>query len=265
MRSVSIKTYLVLTSILIASGFGCRKDICDKEPTLSQGIKLMNTGYFWDPAELIYHPCFWLDEKITQLPVPEGKSAFAYGFAETESDLFIAGTFDGTGDVVSLPCYWKNGIKNNLPTDRFGIFQRCAARDVIIWNGRTFILGAVDLKPVMWILMPDGAVRQIIIDGQEGTRSASNFIVHDKHLILGGDKMMSSGTGYFFEIGFWRVTADGVSQWESIEKNLRFATAFAVNASSGKVLITGERNVRTNNSLDSYMSLWSQNGTVTIE
>ncbi len=65
-------------------------------------------------------PSYWENNTINVLPIllsdaPEGR---AYDIDVTENAIYISGySIDDTG--VSVPCYWENGVRTDLPTISF--------------------------------------------------------------------------------------------------------------------------------------------------
>src|SRR5688500_14106115 len=167
-RTLIILISFLSLSIVITS---CRKNNDGGVEPPPEKLELINTGYYFDVSTHRYIPVCWKREKMFILTVPEQRSAYAYGVTQQGSDLIIAGMYESEDLLQLFPCYWKNGIKINLPFDQLGSFERCVAKDAVVWNHKIYILGAVDLRPVLWIV-DNNKVQQIAIDKTADTRSA---------------------------------------------------------------------------------------------
>jgi hypothetical protein len=255
---------LIVYIIAILLAAACRKESGSHHHPPDPQLHLLHTGYYWDPTTQLYNASYWLDSNIHLLPVKAGASAYAYGIDTKGSDIYIAGMYDADDRVRLLPTYWKNGVQVTLPYSAFEPFEKCIAKDILAWKGRLYILGAVDLRPVIWIVNEDGSVSQKFIDDHEGVRSASRFALANDQLYVGGDKAYSAGAGYKFDVGYWTIDRNGAQTWHQIETDLKYATAFSITVGSGKVFIAGERNTVNSRSTDSYMNLWSSSGKVDL-
>lgn len=262
-RGMLLLTFLAVLTFTFNSS--CRKQNDVVLQPSDTALQLIHTGYYWSPASQRYTACYWLDEKLFPLPEPGGRSAYAYGLNQSGRDLYIAGSYEANDADRLLPTYWQNGRKMELPYSAFEPFEKCTAKDILVWNGKVFISGSVDLRPVLWIVQNNGSVTQLFIDDKEGVRSSSNFYLHNNKLFLGGDKAHTQGNNYQFEVGYWTIDANGSATWFPVENNLRYATAFSIAISSGKIFIAGERNVLNDRSLDSYMNLWNEGGKVELQ
>jgi hypothetical protein len=256
---------LALLALLIALftttfNTACRKDNHIEIQQSDTALQLIHTGYYWDQSSEVYRACYWLDGKINDLPEPGGKGAYAYGIEAKNKDIYIAGSYESNDELRLFPSYWKNGRKVELPYNTFEPFEKCSAKDLLLWDGKIYISGAVDLRPVLWIVTEGGAITQQFIDDTEGVRSSSNIILHKNNLFIGGDKAHRDGNGYRFEVGYWTINANGESTWHSTENNLKYATAFSIAISSDKIFIAGERNILNGRGIDSYMNLWNSSG-----
>jgi hypothetical protein len=257
-------TFLVGIFLCSISFTSCRKNHDDGIKPPPENLELINTGYYFDVNRMQYIPVYWKREKMFVLTVPEERNAYPYGITQQGSDLIITGTYSSDDELTLFPCYWRNGIKIDLPFDQLEPFERCVAKDAIVWNNKIYILGAVDLRPVLWIV-ENNNIRQIAIDKTPDTRSASNLHLYKNELYIGGDKSVEQDNGKNFSVGYWKLNDRGIGTWHEIEKGMKYATAFYLNTSSGKVFISGERNVLNNNNLDSYMTLWSQSGKIDLD
>ena len=256
---------LLITLITATFNTGCRKDNHIEKVHSDTALQLINTGYYWDQSSQVYHACYWVDGKIHELPEPGGKGAYAYGIDAKDRNIYIAGSYESEDELRLFPSYWKNGKKVELPYTAFGDFEKCGAKDLLFWNGKIYISGMVDLRPVLWIVTEGGNITQRFIDNTEGVRSSSNILLHNNKLFIGGDKAIRDGNGYHFEVGYWTIDANGESTWHSTEKNLKYATAFSIAISSDKDFIAGERNVLNGRSIDSYMNLWNNSGKLDLQ
>ncbi len=262
-RLTASKLMLVFTALIFLH-VGCRKDQSAHTGPPPENLELINTGYIWQGSGQRYVPVYWQREKLHELPVPEKTSAYAYGIAQTGSALLIAGMYESDDGLRLMPCYWKNGVKINLPFEKFEPFEKCTAKDLVSLNGNLYISGTVDMRPALWIVNNTGAVSQLYIDNTAGVRSASNIQVHNNQLYIAGDKSRKQGDQFLSEVGFWRIDASGSASWNLVENNLKYATAFHLMISSGKIFISGERNIRNNQSIDSYMCLWGEQGKIDL-
>jgi hypothetical protein len=258
---------LALLIVLITSTFNtaCRKENRIDLQDSDTALQLINTGYYWDQSSQIYHACYWLDGKINELPEPGGKSAYAYGIETKNKDIYIAGYYESNDELRLFPTYWKNGRKLELPYNTFEPFEKCSAKDLLLWDGKIYISGSVDFRPVLWIVTEGGNITQRFIDDTEGVRSSSNILLHNNNLFIGGDKAHRDGNGYRFEVGYWTIDVNGAAIWHSTENNLKYATAFSIAISSDKIFIAGERNVLNGRSIDSYMNLWNSSGKLDLQ
>ncbi|MHA4843047.1 hypothetical protein ACX0G7_02730 [Flavitalea antarctica] len=264
---INYVTLLLLFIALFATTFNtaCRKDNRIERQVSDTALQLINSGYYWDQTSQVYHACYWLDGKFHELPEPGGKGAYAYGIDAKDRNIYIAGSYESEDGSRLFPAYWKNGRKVDLPYTTFGPFEKCGAKDLVIWDGKIYISGAVDLRPVLWIVTEGGHITQRFIDNTEGVRSASNILLHNNKLFIGGDKANRDGNGYHFEVGYWTIDANGESTWHRTETNLKYATAFSIAISSDKIFIAGERNVLNGRGTDSYMNLWNGSGKLDLQ
>lgn len=251
---------LLLTAILT----GCRKNNHDDVKPPPARRELITTGHFFDQAKGYYVPVFWERAKMSTLTVIDQRSAYPYGIAQHGNDIIIAGAYESEDRLQTFPSYWKNGTMVKLPFETFVPFENCVAKDVLIWNNKLYILGAVDLRPVLWIIESNKVQKQVEIDKAYGTRSASNIHLYNNELYIGGDKELEKNGALNYSIGFWKLNGAGEGTWNEIEKDMKYATAFYLHTVSGQIYISGERNVLNNNTLDSYMTLWNQNGKIEL-
>src|SRR6201999_3490595 len=104
------------------------------------------------------------------------------------TDRYIAGSFEIDGQPnTTYPCYWKNGVKHNLPFDKLPPFLILGARDVIIHDNKVYILGSHDWSPVLWII--DGTrTETLLVDTDTNARTSSNFVMHNNKIYIGGHR-----------------------------------------------------------------------------
>lgn len=256
---------LAVVSVIFTS---CRKDRDDnprKPPPPDSSLVFMNTGFIWNTLEQHYDACYWLNEKFFRLAAEDGESAFAYGFTTQGSSKYIAGTYSTfTEPDISYPCYWKNGVKKNLPVAKFEEFVSCTARDIITWNEKFYILGSLDLKPVLWILSGDAVINYFQLDTQYRTRTASNFILYQNKIYIGGDKANVVNGAYEYEVGYWTVDASGRIDWHSIEKKQNLSTTFSLTVNNAGVFIAGEKRKSPAVGTAPEINLWGAMGSISL-
>jgi hypothetical protein len=246
----------------------CRKDIehdADDPPPDDSSYVFMNTGYFWDDSKQAYNAAYWLDTKLHILPVKDGGSGYAYGIETRGTEKYIAGLFtEKENPDKSFPCYWKNGVKHDLPWNRFEPFYNCVAKDLVFWNNKLYILGSADRRPVLWIVSGNSVAEHFFVESAEGTRSGSNIELHNNRLYIAGDKEKPLGAGFEFEVGYWTIDGNSKIAWNVVEEQLRYATAFSVCISEGSVFIAGEKNQTGSVTHDPVINLWNGSGSLNL-
>jgi hypothetical protein len=88
-------------------------------------------------------PWYWKNGFIN-LNVPTGSDSIPFSIALLNNDIYIAGFYDN-GDVSARQawaCYWKNGIRTNLPDGGYG--KDSFAYAVKIIDNNVYIAGVVD-------------------------------------------------------------------------------------------------------------------------
>ncbi len=256
--------FIVLAFTIATLLNGCRKNEDGALPPPVRDPVLITSGYYYDAAGQYYKPVYWKYDKIVALPVPEQLSSYAYGIAQQGTDLIITGAYESEDGERLYPCYWRNGVKVNLPSVELEAFEKIVAKDVLDWNGTLYILGAADLAPVVWIIKNNLVVQTILVDTAFGVRSASNLHLYNNAIYIGGDKAVQQDGRTSFSVGYWKLASTGNATWHEVESDLKWATAFYLTTSSGKLFITGDRNVVNDNSLDSYMALWTKSGQLNL-
>jgi len=74
-------------------------------------------GSYYD-AQNNQTACYWRNGVINNLPLPSGvKESYIGGITVSDDVLYIAGTYitgDWNNGGKAIPCYWRNGVINNL-------------------------------------------------------------------------------------------------------------------------------------------------------
>jgi hypothetical protein len=90
-------------------------------------------------------PCYWKNGVRVELSRPErSTSAEAYAIFVADADVFVAGTSNlevGMNMAVSVPCYWKNGLRTDLSVidpgyDGYG-------NAIYVSEGNVYVAGSV--------------------------------------------------------------------------------------------------------------------------
>jgi hypothetical protein len=267
LKQVSMQNRLFIGFLLIVVlAMSCSKKGGVTEPTPVPGAtyQYMNTGTILHDVTRVYAPGYWLDEKRYELPFADAIHGFAYGIEQVNQDLYIAGAFTpkpGVSDKDLLPCYWKNGVKYNLPTAGLPDFMTCSAKDLRMLMGVLYIIGNIDYNPVLWKVDQTGAASLVPIPDDAstvpgGSRSGSNLVVGNNKLYFCGDQVALPGAHYESSIGYWELEPGKAVQWHPLKYGMAYATAFSMTIRNNQVYIAGEYSMDFSGATPAGMALW---------
>ena len=253
--------------ICIAIFGACKKEGHADQSATRSHYELINTGSIWDISTQTYRPCYWRNEEIQWLELPEAKNGFAYGLQLDKNDMYIAGSFENA-EGQTLPCYWKNNEKINLPTNNLFPFTFCTTKDIIVRDHNTYILGSADWIPVLWIIDAKGGIKHRYVDSSFVTQNirsrSATFEMADGKLYIGGDKRVEVNNGYESQVGYWTIDAALHTNWHIVEDHLAYATAFNLVIANEKIFITGERSIDFGGTTFPTPALWNSAGNIPL-
>jgi hypothetical protein len=236
-KPVIAKWLMISTMVL---GISCRKDHGTPPPPPEKAYDVITTGVILNPTGNVYDPCYWINDQRMPLEKDGSYEAFPYGIEKAGNDLYIAGGYTETN--VLMPCYWKNGIKKNLPVDGLNIVVRCGARDAKWFNNALYILGDVELSPVIWKVKGDAITIIPVKAGNNasGLLAAMNLEVYDGKLYFAGAQTVTNGGTTSREIGYWVIDDKDNITCHVLQGNLIQALSYSLAVSAKGVFVAGE-------------------------
>jgi hypothetical protein len=90
---------------------------------------------------------YWKDGTRIDLPVPEGATMLnAYGIAVSDGSIYVTGEYQlgtyGNSDFKELKCYWKDGVRTDLPFPEEAIPGYNEAGAIATLGGATYVAGS---------------------------------------------------------------------------------------------------------------------------
>jgi hypothetical protein len=237
--------YSLFIGLGILMLLSCKKDkggTNDQQP--DQAVyKLINTGYVINTQQQQRQPYYWINEKAYALPLPAtALHGNASGIESRNGTTYIAGGYEpNSGPYATLPCYWKANQFFELPTNTISSFLNCFAVDILYWNSNVYILGMVDLSPILWVISPNGNIETHIINPDVFCRTASNLQLYNNELYIGGVQKREDDNQVSYEVGFWIFnTSTKNIRWSQVEQRTEEATVFSIAVSQKGTFMAGE-------------------------
>jgi hypothetical protein len=79
---------------------------------VASGSAVYTVGYY-SPSEDATRACYWSGTERFDLPDEGSSSSYATSTATSGGKVYVAGYYNGGG--IDIACYWKDGIKTDLP------------------------------------------------------------------------------------------------------------------------------------------------------
>lgn len=234
----AIAKWLMMSVIIL--GVSCRKDHGEQPPPPVKEYDVITTGVILNPTGNVYDPYYWINDQRVPLEKDGSYEAFPYGIEKVGNDLYVAGGYTHT--AVLEPCYWKNGIKKDLPIDGLNIELRCGAHDIKWFNNALYILGDVDLRPVIWkVKGNDITIIPIKPAGNvSDVQAAMNLEVYNNKLYFATAQKVTNGTTTFREAGYWVMDDADKVTYHALESNLLQALCYSLAISGKGIFVAGE-------------------------
>lgn len=245
------------------TGVSCRKDSGHTPPD-EKKYQLVTTGTLYDSVTRKYEPFYWIDEQRFPMGLHGSAQGFPYGIEKSASDLYAAGGYQGfhpeSGELILMPCYWKNGEKIDLPVGGLSFSERCGAADLKWFNGALYIIGDADFMPVIWKVKDELNIEVIRIPIDKDVtdvRKGSNLEKYNNKLYFAGSQKKEKEGRQIFNAGYWEIGADDNSSFHVFEDNLGYALCFGITVSSKGIFIVGEYDAAGNSPKP---VIWSKQG-----
>lgn len=261
-----ILLYIVLLTAFVHSA--CRKTNAEKPSPVKQEYDVITTGSIYNETLQIYEAYYWKNTERFLLPAADTRQAFPYGLDKVGETIYVAGGYEGehpaTGESILLPCYWKDGQKINLPVQGLNIIQRCGAADIKVVNNILYVLGDIDMRPLVWRIA--GGETTLIEfpfhDSVTDVRRGANMEVYDGKIFIAGNQKIKHTSREIFNVGYWVIGQGDQPVFNIIEEELAYALCFAITVSEHGIFITGE--YHETDTVRSKPGVWSINGRVPV-
>ena len=233
-----------LASLLVS---GCQtteriQPVIDKDSVL-----LYNTGQLLDPQTRQYVAVYWEQAKLHHLEQGSARETGCYGLRKQGHDLYIAGYFVDPADDRSKPCYWLNDRKIDLPIPADLAYERAGVRDLQFFQSALYLLGSIDLRPVLWKIQPGFSPKLLFLKGfpkavAGGELSTSNLVLYQNRLFVGGVQVLEIDGQHGSHPGYWTVDQHDVVQFEETDNKPVRSLAFSILPSDQGLFLAGELN-----------------------
>lgn len=231
---------------------GCQTaDRVDPDPVdpliTNDSVVLYNTGQLLDQPARRYVAVYWEQDKLHRLDLGSARETGCYGLQKQGNDLYIAGYYVDPVDERPKPCYWKNGRKIDLPIPDPLVYDRAGVRDLQLFNGALYLLGDIDLQPVLWKIQGSSTARLIFLKGlphaiEGGELSSGNVAIHNNQLFIGGVQVVQEAGQRVVHPGYWTVDQRDSVRFEEIDDRPVKSLVFSILPSDQGVFTAGERN-----------------------
>jgi hypothetical protein len=210
-------------------------------------VVLYTTGQLLDLQAHHYVAAYWEQAKLHRLELGSALETGCYGLQKQGSDLYIAGYFVDSADERVKPCYWRNGHKMDLPIPATLTFDKAGVRDLRFFQGVLYLLGDIDLQPVLWKIQTGSSPELIFLKGlphavEGGELSTGNLAVHQDHLYIGGVQTLEKEGQAVVHPGFWTVDKRDTVRFEEIDSRPVKSLSFYILPTEWGIFIAGELN-----------------------
>ncbi|RZK38587.1 MAG: hypothetical protein EOO90_21775 [Pedobacter sp.] len=220
----------------------CKKEITPI-PETPKSYDVINTGTVLDTQIGKYKAASWKNETLVPLQSIDNEETGAYGIAVNNKKIYIAG-FYAENDKMH-PCYWVDGIQKKFILDK-NSYARGTALDMAWLGSKLYILGSIDLAPVMWIVQDLQIVETIVLPTltnsvPENLTSSSRLYLKGDKLYLGAAQQIALSNGQFsYDVGYWTITGSKMVTYTSLQSGLAHARAWSIVALQNEVVLSGE-------------------------
>ena len=237
-------TVVWLTGLLMA---GCQTT--DRVAPLAEkdSVVLYTTGQLLDLQAHRYVAVYWEQDNMHRLELGSAQETGCYGLQKQGNDLYIAGYYVDPTDERMKPCYWKNGRKINLPLPAHLVFDKAGLRDLQFFQGALYLLGSIDLQPVIWKIKGNSAPELIVLKGfpsavEGGELGTGNLALHNDQLFIGGVQLLEQNGAFVVHPGYWTVDQRDSVRFQEIDNRPVKSLSFYILPSDQGIFIAGERN-----------------------
>lgn len=215
-----------------------------EEPAPGHSYIIINTGSVFDSAIRTYKAACWIDKQFVPLASEREEETGAYGMTQHNQHLYIAGFY--TQNEVMHPCYWDNGVQVKLPLETTD-YWRATALDVAWFNNALYVLGTINMVPVLWIVREGKISKTLRLPNQPGgvpaeQRGSSRLCHFNNRLYIASAQQRLQQQALRYEVGYWTIDMAGHTTYTALEQNLAFSRVYFILANASGVWISGERN-----------------------
>lgn len=226
---------------------GCQTTDRIQPEAKKDSVVLYTTGQLLDPKTRQYRAVYWEQAKIHHLELGIARETGCYGLLKQGHNLYITGYYVDPDDERSKPCYWLNGRKIDLPVPVDQVYDRAAVRDVQWFQNALYLLGDIDLRPVLWKIQPGFSPKLIVLKGFSnavagGELGTGNLALHKNQLFIGGIQVLNVDGQIVSHPGYWTVDQHDTVQFEEIDSKPVRSLAFSILPTDQGIFIAGERN-----------------------
>lgn len=133
-----MKKLNLLLLTLFACLVACKKDKPIEPPIVEEGIPVIYTAGMTVDATGKSKPCYWKNNIITLLSMPETAYGVSNTIIQKDKDIYVCGSYNNNGNFVG--CVWKNGVKQDLtPVDGY---PRVSPTKMFISGNDVYVTGS---------------------------------------------------------------------------------------------------------------------------
>ncbi|WP_020600295.1 hypothetical protein [Spirosoma panaciterrae] len=247
----------------LLSLFSCRPSDTVSPVDGKDSVMIYTTGSTLDPKTRQYAAVYWEQGKIRRLESGSALETGCYGLQKEGHDLYIAGYYVDDADERMKPCYWKNGRKIDLPIPPKADYARAGARDIHFFQGIGYILGDIDLRPVLWKLNANSSPQLLLLNG--GTNairgeelSTGNLMSYQDQLYIGGIQTLPLNGRSVSRPIYWTVDKNDSIRVREVDSAPVKSLVFAILPSKQGVFSVGEVNDQFDRSAP-VPTIWKNN------
>ena len=138
---------------------------------------MINSGTVFDSQLDKYKGAYWINKVFHSLQSANNEETGAYGIGIKTDHIYVAGFY--VKDNKMHPCYWDNGIQKKLTINK-NSYDRGTALDIGWIGSKLYVLGSIDLAPVIWVVNEQHILETISLPPlqnsiKEELRSSSRF------------------------------------------------------------------------------------------
>jgi hypothetical protein len=123
--------------LILMACSSCQKEIAPIDPVEEKEPHVYLAGTFWDEVNKKYKAFLLKDEALSFLNNSD-ESASALSMAVQGEDIYLSGYLKKPSDKAEIACYWKNGTRTDIDTDRdFG----STATSITVSNNTVYTCG----------------------------------------------------------------------------------------------------------------------------